>query len=835
MKTPVEPVREQRDRFRFARIQRASASSFVVARLLSGVMLAAGVPGAAFANEASTSTHANVDFDAETLRERGIDPRLAEYFREAPKFPSGNRKISLVLNGVKRGNVQARFDDKGGLCFDHDFLATVGLREPGGDFVRDRTAPKAQQCFDFLAAYPQTSLTLRPNREEVVLIVPQEALLRKADTILVNQGGTAGLLNYDIIAQRSTAGDTIRNYVSASAQIGVNVGDWVVRSRQIYTNDSGRERLEHLYAYAQRTFASRKATAQFGQINIASPVLGGAPIYGMQLTPETALLEQTSAGSLIEGVARTQATVEVRQSGVLIYNTVVPEGPFKLTEIPLLNTNTDLAVTIRETDGSERSFIVSAASFRTAALAPTGYSFAIGKVREISGDETALPWVVTAAGTWRLNEGTTFSAGAMGASTYQAIAGGFDTSIRRDTVVSVRGSMSNAGSEQGMQLSVAASMSLGDSFSLGGAATRQTLGYRDLADTMIPRDSGSWSERPKSQYSATMGWTNASLGSFNLAYSMNSSFSGESSDRLTASWSKMIKRATVSASVETNLGRASEQYRSGNAFFFNLSLPLGPRNVRAYASRRDGAIRTGAAMSEQVSDHLGYRIAAEHNSRSGDTYVSGNLSTTSRYAQADFSYSQNGSSRSYGTYIRGSVVAHKNGLTLSPYAVDDTLAIVKVGEISGVKVTTPYGPVWTDGAGQAVVPQLNAYKNNRIEIATKTLPRRVDIQNGVQIVGAGRGSVSQIGFNVIKTNRILVTALDSTGNPIEKGASILGADNAFLTTVLDNGTIFLSGVETLSGLKVERPDGKFCHLTIEVQSAGDEDALYDTAKGICHA
>ncbi|WP_164708612.1 fimbria/pilus outer membrane usher protein, partial [Pseudomonas viridiflava] len=86
-----------------------------------------------------------------------------------------------------------------------------------------------------------------------------------------------------------------------------------------------------------------------------------------------------------------------------------------------------------------------------------------------------------------------------------------------------------------------------------------------------------------------------------------------------------------------------------------------------------------------------------------------------RYAQLDLNYSRSDAERSsYQGGARGAVVAHSSGVTFSPYPVRDTLALVSVGDMSGVKLTTPSGPVWTDGQGQAVVPQVSAYGRSAV-------------------------------------------------------------------------------------------------------------------------
>src|SRR3546814_7354869 len=94
-----------------------------------------------------------------------------------------------------------------------------------------------------------------------------------------------------------------------------------------------------------------------GKINSNSPLCTGAPMTGVQILPERALAGSAHSGALVEGIAHSQATVEVRQAGVLLFSTMVPEGPFMLQDVCLLNMNTDLDVTVRETSGAERHFI----------------------------------------------------------------------------------------------------------------------------------------------------------------------------------------------------------------------------------------------------------------------------------------------------------------------------------------------------------------------------------------------------------------------------------------------------------------------------------------------
>ncbi|CAM3358302.1 hypothetical protein DA482_04350 [Pseudomonas fluorescens] len=777
-------------------------------------------------------------FDMDTLKARGIDPKLAEYFREASKFTEGRRVVSLVVNGIKFGRIDAQFNHQGEFCFDEDLLAKARLQVPDSQFVLNLSSTNGK-CYNFVAAYPQTEVSLRPNKDEIFLVVPQDALLGDAPEAMdFSHGGSAAILNYGVMAMRSEFSGQSRDYVSGSTELGFNMGDWIVRSRQLYTKNEDKANFEHLYAYAQRTFTEQKAVVQAGQININSPLFSGASITGVQILPETALMGSAGSGALVEGIAQGQSTVEVRQVGALIYTTIVPEGPFALTDIPLLNSGSDLDVTVRDVTGAERHFVVPAASFRNAIAARPGYTFSAGKVRSLGDGDEDQPWVATGTGTWSLQENLTATTGLMAAAEYQSVGWGADTSLARDTSLSVRNVYSNASKEavKGTQASVSVSTRLSEKFSASVSATQQTMGYRDLSDTTL-RQNGDWyNTRYQSQYSASLGWSDSTLGSFNVSVAPSRTFDGDVTNRLVGSWGQTFKHATVSATVETALSGSSSYGGGDNAMYVSVSIPLGgSRSMRTYASRRGDTQRVGATFSDVVDDQLNYRLSSESTGNQGGNYSSANVSAIPRYTSLDLGYAQGPDSKNYNGRLSGGAVAHKGGLTFSPYPVQDTFGIVEVGDLSGVKLSTPFGPVWTDKSGQAVVPQLSAYRESRIEVQTKSLPKRVDLQNGFQAVGAGRGSVNHMAFKVIKAQRILITATDSAGEPLPKGSSVLDGKNNFLTTVLDKGTIFLSDLGPDQVLKVALPDDKRCVLKIDFPKETDNEAFYDVAPAVCHA
>jgi outer membrane usher protein FimD/PapC len=172
-------------------------------------------------------------------------------------------------------------------------------------------------------------------------------------------------------------------------------------------------------------------------------------------------------------------------------------------------------------------------------------------------------------------------------------------------------------------------------------------------------------------------------------------------------------------------------------------------------------------------------------------------------------------------------------VTLSPYALTDTFGVAKVGELSGVKLDTPSGPVWTDPWGRAVVAQMNPFQNTRVEVQTKTLPRNIDIKNGLQNLSLGRGAVGKLDFPVETSRRVLLQAVDSQSEPVRKGAAVLDAKGQYVTSVVDGGQVFLSNEQLTQALSISFDGGKTCQLHYQLAAEADLNVYFETAKATC--
>ncbi|WP_458376405.1 fimbria/pilus outer membrane usher protein [Pseudomonas pergaminensis] len=792
--------------------------------LLAGLALSCALPaGEILADEPLLAG----SFDPQTLSQRGIDPELANMLLQAPRFGAGRHAVNLIVNGQRRGRVDVLFDGQGTLCFNRALLDAGNLVVPGDTGDTD--------CTGFLDAHPRTVIEQDPANLSLSLVVSTDALRPVEQDISGYQtGGFAGLLNYDLTGLYNEYGDDTSRFGSANTEVGFNAGDWIVRSRQVQTWQDSQSRTTHLDAYAQRTFAAQQAVLQAGQISLYNPVLAGTQITGAQVLTETALQEQNQ-GATIDGIANSPAQVEIRQNGTLIHSTVVPAGPFSLRDVRRLNNRSDVEVTVKETTGEERRFTVPAAMLGLGLPAP-GYSVAAGRVRKIGDSDGAEPWVVSAGWNGAVHPQASLGAGLLVADAYRSAGLSLGWLPWQDSQFQFSAQAAQASrtdTEQGVQTDLSWSQRLSERWAVSTALSWRSLGYRDLDEsTYSTYTHEQQRSRYRDQQSATASWSHPSLGAFSAGFSRSASYAGFSSSRALASWGTSFGNVSLSASAEWQVGGRQQ---SDDSLYLTVSVPLGEsRRGRAWARNTGGEHRLGVGLSEQLNDQLSYRVGVERDSRDREVESSLGMSALPYYSQLDFNYTRSDGERaSYQGGARGGVVVHGDGVTFSPYPVRDTFAVMSVGEMAGVKVNTPSGPVWTDWQGQAVVPQVRAYGRSPVEVQTRSLPRNADISNGLAVISAGRGAVDNVQFGVHLTRRALLNVTTDDGQPLPRGAAVSTADGEFITLVQEGSQVFLPDVLDTRPLWVKAPGQARCRLDFALPKNSDPDVYFETAPARC--
>lgn len=771
-------------------------------------------------------THDNLTFDTSTLSDRGIDPAIAALFGQAPRFLPGESTVALFVNGNARGRVRVRFGETGTLCADRAFQRAAGLVSPPG--YADGAA-----CFDLRRAWPRAEVQPEPGEGKVILVVSPEALSAPStEDGNWQHGGVAGMLNYD--AQYLSASSGL-NFSQLGTEAGFNAGDWIVRSRQTFTRFNGEDRINHQAAYAQRSFIGIKKVLQGGQVSLSNSLFGTGQVLGFQMFPESGLTSGQGGAGLVEGVAQTQSVVEVRQSGVLVYSTAVLAGPFRLQGFSLLNTRTDLEVTLTGSNGEIRKFIVPAATLLArATLVSPGLSFGAGRLEQQDGK---APLLGTVASGWQLTPFTSLNAGILGSAPYRAGSLNLDTQLLEPTRLSLQSTLAQDKDHgnTGSLLSALLSHSLSERLSVNVNGRQQTTGYRELSDALqrADRDNPNSHSRSRYQWGSGVNWSTEGLGNLSLSWARSTTFAGNNTDYLRVGWSRQFGRAYLGVSLEHNTGTLSSQ--ADDRLYVSFSMPLGEgRDINSYLNTAKRSARTGVRYSDRTSQDRGWSIATDRDLRNDRTSVSGNLDFVTPVSQLSASVSHDSNNyTSWSTRASGAVVLHENGATLSPYRVTDTFGIARVGKESGVRLDTPAGPVWTDWRGYAVLPTLNGYRRSGIQIDTRSLAKNVDIGNAWQETGMARGGIGRVDFEVLRTRRVLVGTMMAGGERLPQGASVFSATDELVTVVGDDGTVFVPDASPGMTLEVQSSGKTVCIMKLDLPETAETTGLYENATATC--
>lgn len=769
-----------------------------------------------------------VVFDAGMLEQRGIDPALAQVLSQAPRFTAGVHQVSLEVNAQPRGQHAVRFDTHGQPCVDPALLDAAGLLVPA-------VAMPTEGCLPFEDAYSLAHVSSEVETLTLGLVVPADALRElERGPLGFATGGTAALVNYDLTQTNYRSDGRSSRYRALSTEMGFNAGEWIVRSRQVHTDQDGGTNTAHLETYAQRSIAQHRAVLQVGQINLFNPLLPGVQMSGVQVGTEEALTAR-GTGATVAGIANGQARIEVRQQGTLIYTTVVPAGPFELRDVQPLNAQADLEVTVLETDGSPRTFTVPAALFGVAAPSP-GFTVGVGRARNLGG-APEQPWVASAGWSGSLPGWANLSSGLMLATDYGAVGVGVTVpvaALRAQAHGQIALSRDTEAGEHGTQALLSWSQVVAGAWSLNLAASHQTTGYRELLDVTLSASEAELRTRYRDQYSANLGWSSPLWGALSIGFSQSTQFNGKRSEHGTASWARTWRRLSLAANAERNLSPGQPR---DTTLYLNASMPLGgTRRLRARVRDDGHRQRFGVGVDEIVSPALSYRVNAERRSDDGQTDWSAGVSWLPRYVQTDFNYVRNGGGAvSTSAALRGGLVWHQDGLTASPYPVGETFAVLAVGKDAGVQITTPSGPVWTDASGRAVIPRLSPYTRNPLEVVTKTLPPNAELHTGSAVLEVGRGAVEHVSFAVTATRRVLLTATDDSGQVLPAGTAVTDDHSQFVGLAQADGQVFLSDHVPGRSLWAQRPGQPRCKLTYTLPDKPDPRAHYETAAATCRS
>ena len=798
----------------------ANRISFRPARLACLIAAVLGVqPDLVFARDTFDPALIELDNHSGTR----IDLSSFEAGSQAP----GTYRVDVVLGNEIIDTRDIRFvSAKSGTDSEHlvPCLSVAQLKAWGVKTEQFPQMASQDECAT-LTAIPQATTDFQFHSQRLVLNIPQAAVNAQARGYVPpeqwDEGINAAMLNYALSGANNWArtgkGEDSDSYY-ANLRPGINIGPWRLRNYTTWSrDDSGKEKWDTVYTYAQRGISPLKAQLTAGDSTAPAEVFDSIPFRGLQLASDDDMLPDSLKGyaPVVRGIARTNAQVIVRQNGYQIYQNYVAPGAFEITDMYPTGGAGDLDVTVKEADGSEQRFTVPFASLPV--LQREGrlkYALTGGQYRSYDGSVKKTPFAQL-TGIYGLSHGFTIYGGVQESSKYQSLAAGLGINMGEIGAVSadVTQAWATPKDQQkadGQSWRVRYSKNFvetGTNFAIAGYRYA-TSGYYDMQEILDSYgNSNALSDRRKNRSELTL---NQSLGSGNGTLSLsamredywNSSQSMSSySAGYNNGWRGISYGLTYTYSQNVRASRYSsvKSYDKDHIVAFNVSIPLEKflpstwANYSVSDSKNNGTTHSlGLSGMALENNALNWNVQQGYSTEGVGYTGSMNASYKGTYgeATAGYGYDKNSNRLNYG--VQGGIIAHGDGVTFSQQ-LGETNVLVKAPGAKGVDVQNQNG-ARTDYRGYTAISNVTPFRKNTVVLGTENLPDDIELELTSQTVIPTRGAVSRAHYSANVGLRALMTLMQVNGNPVPFGAIVNVSEKAEGFIVGDGGQVYLTGL-----------------------------------------
>ncbi|RMP15229.1 Outer membrane usher protein fimD [Pseudomonas syringae pv. persicae] len=775
-----------------------------------------------------TRADGTVKFNTAFIQGSDQPPDLQEFLRTNSVLP-GTYRVDIYVNRKLSGRRDITFSKNrvSGLiepCLSLEMLQSFGLdlsRLPSDEGA-------AQGCFDLPARVEFARVDYQPGALRLAISVPQAVMSRGArgyvSPELWDQGETAGFINYNANGSRRRNKGLETDQYYLGMRNGLNLGAWRLRNESSLVGGSDRPwRYRSNRTFAQRDITFLKSQFTVGETFSDSQVFDSVRFKGAALASDDGMLSDSERAyaPVIRGIAETNATVEVRQNGFLLYSGSVSPGPFEIADIYPSGSNGDLSVSVIEADGRIRTFTEAYASLPI--MIPSGslrYSLAVGQV-DSNDDVQASPDFASTALIYGLSERITGFGGLQLAEDYQAanIGAGINTglgAVSLDITRSVSQVAQQSRSGQSLRVRYANTLDVTDTTLAVAGYRYSTEAYRTLSQHVSDTDP------QRHALSAGLARDRLELSVTQIVSSHAASLSLTASEQrywnlpgktrqLYLSYNAAWQTVNYSLSIERNedFGRNGEA-STDNRVALSVTLPLGssPGSSRlSFNAVRDstGEYNAQTGLNGQVLGDRDtfYSVQAGHDSSSG-SFGAGKISTTTGFGRFEAGYSQGQDYDAFSLSAAGSLVAHPGGVNLGQ-ALGETFALVQVPDVSGARLKS-FSNVETAGNGYAVLPYAQAYRTNWVSLDTRQLGADVDLENAITQLVPRRGAIPVVRFKAIVGRRVQFELVRADGSKVPLGASVEDEQGRALAVVDPGSQALVLSEQDVGSLRVRWSD-----------------------------
>lgn len=845
----------------------------------------------------STLTQAAPSFNPAFLT--GDDSAVADLtpIEQGAAFPPGRYRVMLYVNQhflaardltfsslTALRNSDPRYvpllQDVGEMdvCLPASLVMQLGLRDdivPSGDPVSSYKAPSVE-CLSLRQYVPDASGRFDVGNQRLDITLPQAALAHQPRGYVSPQewddGINAAMVSYSFNGAHQR-GDYRYNDYFLNVQGRINLGALRFHDDMTWRHGRSGSQWTHIKTFMEVPLPRLEGDLLVGESFSSADVFDGLGFKGVQLASDDSALPDSRRGyaPTVRGIARSNARVTVRQNGYVVYESSVAPGPFEITDLYPASNSGDLTVSVQESDGDVRSFVIPYSAVPI--LQREGrlkYAVTAGRLRGNTDQDS--PSFGQATLIYGLPYGMTVFGGGQYADRYHAMALGWGQNMGALGALSVSGTQANSelvdGSHHnGQSWSFLYSKSLNE---LG--TTFQLLGYRysskgfyTLDQTANRHMSGGVVLDDEQRRERDPAWVADALDYYNLHHSRRSRLQLSVSQRIPgagtlfvsgsedAYWYMSRKNRLWQAGYSDSIGslnyslafsdsRSAWSTQDNRLYTVSLSYPIGHLGGKpsisspwlSWTTTRDddgrmnqSAILTGTALAD---NNLGYSVRQSY-ANQGVGYNGGvSLDYHGAMAESQLGYSYDRDNRQLSYVMRGSVVAHRDGFTLGRQLGDANI-LVKAPGAKYVKIEDNSG-LHTDGRGYAIVPYATLYRHNRVALDINTLRNNVELENPVTQVVPTRGALVRAEFDVRTGMRSLITTRQPNGQAIPFGATVTlvprRGDPRTVTDgiVDDHSQAYMAGLPQRGRLLVRWGEGAAqCHIDYLLPDAVLDDPL----------
>ena len=753
----------------------------------------------------------------------GLNTDVTRFSTGNPVEP-GKYLLDTYLNGESIGTEEIRAIQTGDgvkTCFPCHLLKKIPLKKERLAAEKRQLIQQEQRCVSFAELFDHGEARLNTADLRLDITLPQADLIRQprgyVDPEIWQKGANALNLNYSLNAYRSVTRFQQYDSVYARSLLGLNFNGWMLRHDGAFNwqkqSDNNRY-YENIATYVQKDISPLKSRLLLGEGNTSGDLFDTLSFRGAQLASVDMMLPESLRGYApqIRGVADTTAQVTVRQNGTKIYETTVSPGAFQIDDLYPASYGGDLAVTIKEADGSEKHFSVPSAAvakLKRPGISSWTVTAGVSRIDNL----VYRPKIIQATVQHGINNTFSGYAGVQGTDNATSLllgtAIGLPIGALSADVTSARAEYGDQ-KKQGLKLRATYSKRLvATDTSITLTATRSSADYLSYSDAVYLNNSekkGGESRtlsrvRERLSLSAIqrLGARYGSL--YASGYRQNYWNKSGTNTQFQLGYSGIIGKLTYSLSANRLFYADSP---AETAFTLNLSLPLGngANGHHHYFTASATRSRESVTAQSSLSGTLGrysYNVSVSGDNASqyagslSGQYKSPWTSLQMGYTKGDSYYSASGG-------LSGSMILLPGSLTLSPYKTS-TLALVSAENAKGASVFG-YPDIILDGSGHAIVPNLSPYKINELSLDPSGLPVDVELTQTSQRVVPIEGAIMKVDYKSVSGQPVLLRATLADGTPLPFGARVSDENGNTLTTVMQAGQIYLRLKQDKARLRV---------------------------------